>query len=136
MSSLDNYLILCYNTKKRGVFMILLSCNDLKKEFGANKLFEGINLEIQEHDKIGLVGLNGCGKTTLLKMLQGEESVDKGSISISKGTKIGYLEQQPRYPNKSVKDVLLSAFKDINKLRARMNIIEENISARLKFIRI
>ena len=108
--------------------MILLSCNDLKKEFGTNKLFEGINLEIQEHDKIGLVGLNGCGKTTLLKMLQGEESVDKGSISISKGTKIGYLEQQPTYPNKSVKDVLLSAFKDINELRARMNIIEEKMS--------
>ncbi len=108
--------------------MILLSCNDLKKEFGANKLFEGINLEIHEHEKIGLVGLNGCGKTTLLKMLQGEESVDKGTISISKETKIGYLEQQPRYPNKSVKDVLLSAFKDINELRARMNIIEEKMS--------
>lgn len=109
--------------------MILLSCNELKKEFNANKLFEGINLEIHEHEKIGLVGLNGCGKTTLLKMLQGEETIDKGTVNISKGTRIGYLEQQPKYPNKTVKEVLLSAFKDINELSARMAIIEEKLSS-------
>ncbi len=109
--------------------MILLSCNELKKEFNANKLFEGINLEIHEHEKIGLVGLNGCGKTTLLKMLQGEETIDKGTVNISKGTRIGYLEQQPKYPNKTVKEVLLSAFKDINELSARMAIIEEKMSS-------
>lgn len=92
-------------------------------------MFEGINLEIHEHEKIGLVGLNGCGKTTLLKMLQGEETIDKGTVNISKGTRIGYLEQQPKYPNKTVKEVLLSAFKDINELSARMAIIEEKMSS-------
>lgn len=108
--------------------MILLSGNGLKKEFGANKLFEGINLEVQEHEKIGLVGLNGCGKTTLFKMLQGEESIDAGTVSISKGTIIGYLEQQPKYPNKTVRDVLLLAFENINDIKERMIVIEEKMA--------
>lgn len=107
--------------------MILLSGHDLKKEYGVNKLFEGINFEIQENEKIGLVGLNGVGKTTLFKMLTGEETIDQGSVSVSKGTKIGYLEQQPFYPNLTVRDVLLTSFKDINMVKDKMAAIENQM---------
>lgn len=108
--------------------MILLSGNNLKKEYGANKLFENINLEIHENEKIGLVGLNGVGKTTLFKMLTGEETIDDGVVSVSKKAKIGYLEQQPYYPNMKVKDVILSSFDDINKLKSRMTLLENQMS--------
>lgn len=109
--------------------MILISGNNLKMEYGSNKLFENINFEIQENQKIGLVGNNGVGKTTLFKIINGSEEPKNGQISISHNVKIGYLEQQPRYMNMSVKDVLLLSFSSLILLGKKMQELEEKMSS-------
>ena len=73
--------------------MALLSAHRVGKHFGDRVLFSGLSFEINEHDKVGLVGENGCGKTTLFRMLTGEYSIDEGDVVTAKNTRIGYLEQ-------------------------------------------
>ena len=73
--------------------MILLQTNDVERRFGADVLFHNINLQIQEHGRTALVGRNGAGNTTLLKMIAGITSPDEGTISKAKDLSIGYLAQ-------------------------------------------
>lgn len=73
--------------------MAVLSAHHVGKQFGERTLFSGLTFEINEHDKVGLVGENGCGKTTLFRMLTGEYSIDMGDVVTAKTTRIGYLEQ-------------------------------------------
>ena len=73
--------------------MALLSAHRVGKHFGDRVLFSGLSFEINEHDKVGLVGENGCGKTTLFRMLTGEYSIDEGDVVTAKHARIGYLEQ-------------------------------------------
>ncbi len=73
----------------------LISVNSLKKEFPGKVICDNVSFGVAEGDKIGLIGANGCGKTTLLKMLIGLETVDAGTITLRKDTTIGYLPQNP-----------------------------------------
>ncbi|MGI6265103.1 MAG: ABC-F family ATP-binding cassette domain-containing protein [Acutalibacteraceae bacterium] len=73
--------------------MQVLTAHHLLKTFGERVLFEDVSFDVQEHEKVGLVGANGCGKTTLFKMLIGEESVDGGDVVTAKNTRLGYAEQ-------------------------------------------
>ncbi len=73
--------------------MILLQVNQLSKSFGVEPILENIKLEVQERDRIALVGRNGAGKSTLLKIIAGELSHDSGDIMKGKDVKIGYLAQ-------------------------------------------
>lgn len=73
--------------------MALLSVHNLGKQFGERTLFEGLTFDVNERDKIGLVGDNGCGKTTLFRMLTGESGIDIGEVVRGKGTRLGYMEQ-------------------------------------------
>lgn len=67
--------------------------HDLKKRFGNKIIFDHVNFEILAGQKIGLIGPNGCGKTTFLKILIGEENIDSGSLYVSSGVKYGYFDQ-------------------------------------------
>ena len=73
--------------------MILLQANQIARLFGAEVLFENINLEIASHSRIALVGRNGAVKSTLLKIIAGIESPDKGTIAKNKTATLGYLAQ-------------------------------------------
>ncbi len=73
--------------------MTALSANRISKYFGDRCLFESSSFDIGEHDRVGLIGDNGCGKTTLFRMLIGKEAADNGDIFVSKDTRIGYLAQ-------------------------------------------
>lgn len=73
--------------------MTALSVNRISKFFGDRCLFESSSFDIGEHDRVGLIGENGCGKSTLFRMLIGEENADSGDILFSKDTRIGYLAQ-------------------------------------------
>ncbi len=73
--------------------MQVLTAHHLSKYFGERVLFEDVSFDIQEHEKVGLVGSNGCGKTTLFRMLIGEESLDNGDIVTARDTTLGYAEQ-------------------------------------------
>ena len=82
--------------------MARLAIQQLDKYFGERALFTGLSLEVGEHDKIGLVGDNGCGKTTLLRILTGEEPSDGGQVVRYRDTAIGYMEQHTCRDRKSV----------------------------------
>ena len=73
--------------------MTSLSVQNIGKHFGERRLFDGVTFDIGDRDKIGLVGANGCGKTTLFRILTGELSPDSGGIVRAKNTRLGYLEQ-------------------------------------------
>lgn len=80
-------------SQKAGVFVIILQANNLTKRFNGETLFKNINLTISEKSHIGLVGQNGAGKSTILKMLIGIEAVSEGTITKKKNLSIGYLHK-------------------------------------------
>lgn len=83
----------------------LLDVQNISKAFGAHVLFENISFSIAEGQHVGLIAKNGTGKSTLLSLLSGKESVDSGSIIFRRDIKIGFLEQQPKFdPEESVLD--------------------------------
>src|SRR5665648_1154340 len=91
--------------------MIECSINNLTKYYGANKLFQNISFDLKTGEKIGLIGQNGCGKTTILKIIMGVEDCQEGSIAIRKDARIGYLNQMPDFERCATTiDVVESAF--------------------------
>lgn len=102
--------------------MIEVNINNISKSFGADLIFENISFEIKTNERIGLIGPNGSGKTTILKILYGLENVLLGSVSFRKGTKLGYLDQIPEYDNTvTVAEILELPFKEIYKIKRNMD---------------
>ena len=108
--------------------MIELSLNNVTKYYGATLALEGVNFQVKKGEKAGIVGRNGSGKTTILKIISGVENIDKGNISIRKGATIGYLKQIPDYPMEcSAHDVLNSAFNALSKIEEDMRMLEDKM---------
>ncbi len=74
--------------------MSLLTVNNLEKSFGADTIFSGVGFRLAWGQKLGLVGRNGCGKTTLLRILTAQAEADKGTVNYAKGIRFGYLRQE------------------------------------------
>lgn len=105
--------------------MIQISCNNIKKYYGAQLILQGVSFEAQEGERIALYGPNGCGKSTMLKILCGLENVDEGQIAVRKGAVIGYLEQNPKYDESLLaKDVVDLAFHEIFKMKHELEKLE------------
>lgn len=105
--------------------MIELALNGVAKYFGATQVLKNITFEVQTSEKVGLVGRNGSGKSTILKLIAGIEQPDKGSIMLKRGYTIGYLAQIPTYPeNFNVDDVLNSAFEKVKVIEDEMKSLE------------
>ena len=101
--------------------MTLLSAGKLGKYFGERKLFADVTLDVGEHDKIGLVGANGCGKTTLFKILTGELRPDEGTFALSHGAKVGYMEQYVgRDGGRTLWEETLEVFRPVMQLEAEL----------------
>src|SRR5687768_985978 len=77
--------------------MPLLTADSLHKSFGTRTLFTGVSLSIEEGEKVGVIGANGTGKSTLFKILGKLEAADSGSIAIRRGASVGYLAQDPEF---------------------------------------
>jgi ATP-binding cassette subfamily F protein 3 len=108
----------------------MIQINKVKKSFGGSPLFEEVSLEFKEGERVGIVGRNGTGKTTLFKLLSGIERPDQGDIFIKKGLKMGYLAQIPKFSDEmSVYDVLLQAFSDLLTLQKQLNEWEVRMAA-------
>ncbi|MBD3286438.1 ATP-binding cassette domain-containing protein [candidate division WOR-3 bacterium] len=107
---------------------MMIQLKDVGVSFGARALFAGINLTIGDHSRIGLVGANGTGKTTLFRMLKGESSPDEGSIDMPKDINIGYLPQEEIVmEDESIFDAAVAAFDHVHELRVRMHKLEQSM---------
>ncbi len=106
--------------------MALVSFGNVTKSFGENILFENVSFGIEEKDKIGLVGVNGCGKTTLFRIITGFEDYDSGEVFVRKDCCISYLEQQISSGSlRSVYDEVLSVFDRLLVLEERLSELEK-----------
>ena len=96
----------------RGTGNDVLMCEDLSKSFGARQLFHDLNLHVRAGERIALLGANGVGKTTLLKILTGRERPDTGEVRFGSGVEVGYYDQQQEglSPDKTVLDEVWDDF--------------------------
>src|SRR5512136_1580124 len=83
-----------YFARMNGTGPALLTANDLALAYGHQRLLEAVTLSIGPGEKVGLLGRNGCGKTTLLRILAGHQNADKGEVARRRGLRIGYLPQE------------------------------------------
>ncbi|WP_343767041.1 ribosomal protection-like ABC-F family protein [Oceanobacillus oncorhynchi] len=106
--------------------MMICQMNQVKKMYGGNIIFEDLTLEVKEKERIGIVGRNGGGKTTLLRLMAGITKQDEGNIHWKKATTIGYLEQIP-HPEEGIGvfDVLKQSNEEIVALEKQMNHLEQ-----------
>ena len=110
--------------------MIILTIQNLKKAFGGNVVLKDVNLVLQDRQRMGLVGVNGCGKTTLLKILAGQEHEDGGTISLMKGIRIGYMEQQYAVQGDStVFEELKQVFEPVFAMEEKLRALEAQMAS-------
>ena len=107
--------------------MIDIQVKNLVKFFtiGEN-LLDGLSFDIQEGERVAILGRNGCGKTTLFKILTGEMDYDDGEVYINPNKRLGLISQIPKFPaGYTVEDVLRSAYTDLMKIKAKMEALEK-----------
>jgi ATP-binding cassette subfamily F protein 3 len=105
--------------------MIILSLAHIQKSFGANTVLKDVSLTLQSGQRLGLVGVNGSGKTTLMRIIAGLDTADGGTISMTRGLKMGYLAQQGMVtPGLTVLQELEAVFEPLKQMEARMRELE------------
>lgn len=106
--------------------MIEIALSNVDKNFGFKKIFDSFDLEIMSGEKVGLIGPNGCGKSTLFKLITKEEVPSSGIVTTRKGAKVGFLPQMPMLSNEniSVSEFLSSSFEEIYRISKEMRLLE------------
>ena len=111
--------------------MAIVTVSGLSMDFGEQKLFDDMYFEVQNDDRIGLIGVNGCGKTTLFKLLTVEMLPTGGTIVLNKNTVIGYMEQHVcRDPYISAYDEVLTVFRELADMENELEILNEKINSK------
>ncbi|KZE74846.1 ABC transporter ATP-binding protein [Paenibacillus elgii] len=108
---------------------MIVNCQNIKAYHGAQLVLEDVNLDIQQGERIGLIGRNGSGKSTLLQLIAGRLRPDAGQLTVRKGTRIGYLTQIPaEFEGRTVYDVLALGHQELLECRLKMAELEKLMS--------
>ena len=109
----------------------MITVNQLCMEFGEQRMFDNMTFEIQDGDRVGLIGVNGCGKSTLFKLLTGEYEPTAGDIILHKNTRIGYMEQHVcRNLSVSAYEEVLTVFQDLIEAEQELEQLNAAIAAK------
>lgn len=108
--------------------MNVLDVQNLTLSFGENTLFSNISFSINEKEKVGFVGVNGAGKTSLFKLIFGEYTADSGNCFLSKNTRLGYMEQHTCSDNKTIWNELVSVFDDLIEMEQELDDIAHKLT--------
>jgi ATP-binding cassette subfamily F protein 3 len=107
---------------------MLFRLSDIKKSYGGAEVLRGVSFQVNPGEKVGLVGRNGAGKTTVFRLVTGEEMADSGEVVSINGLKLGLLKQHVDFePGETVHTAALSAFKEIHDLEAEMRALERRM---------
>ena len=107
---------------------MILSVNNISKAFGEEVVLDGVSFQLNEHDKVALIGRNGAGKTTLLRIVLGELAPDSGDVIMEKGLTVGYLSQhQDMEGDRGIYDTVIDVKKDLLWVEARLREVEERM---------
>ncbi len=114
--------------------MTVISVNDLSFAFGTTTILDGVSFSLDERDKMGIIGVNGCGKSTLFKLILGELEPESGEIYISKGKTIGFLRQDGAFEisedlGNSALEQMYSAFPELIAMEKRLAAMEKELDA-------
>ena len=105
--------------------MIEIAFKDVEKYYGANHILKGVTFEVNQGSRVGLLGRNGSGKSTVLKIISGVEGCDAGTKMLRKGAVVGMLEQIPVFPGDYLGiDVPYTAFEEVRRVRCRLSDLE------------
>ena len=110
--------------------MSLATLSNLEKTFGKRVIFDKLNLNVEQGERIGFIGSNGSGKTTLFNVLTGRIVPDAGVVALAKGTKVGHLTQDPTFdPANTVLDEAELAFAQLHQLSHRLRDLEHDMAS-------
>lgn len=108
--------------------MNVLDVQNLTLSFGENALFSNISFDIKDKEKVGFVGVNGAGKTSLFKIITGEYMPDSGNCFMSKNVRLGYMQQHTCSDSKTIWDELVSVFSDLIELEKQLEAVTKKLS--------
>ncbi|MCL2497420.1 MAG: ATP-binding cassette domain-containing protein [Symbiobacteriaceae bacterium] len=111
--------------------MLEIGMNNVVRNFGFGNVLNGVNLEVTTGERVALVGRNGTGKSTILKIIYGEEIVTSGSVQVRRGATIGYLEQIPELLARETltRELLMEPFAELQAIEERLRQLEAQMSA-------
>lgn len=108
--------------------MSVVSMQNLTLSFGENTLFSDVSFDVFEKDRVGFVGANGVGKTSLFKIITGEYQADNGGCFIGKNVKVGYMAQHSCSENRTVYSELISVFSDLIEMEKQLEAISDELT--------
>ncbi|MCQ2414155.1 MAG: ATP-binding cassette domain-containing protein [Clostridia bacterium] len=113
--------------------MIALSCSDLSLSFGTDVILKDVSFSVNDGDKVGIIGVNGAGKTSLFRLITGKYTPDSGAVFIQKGHTVGILEQNPDLSllpgDVTVIDYMYTAFPKLLDLEMQIALLEERLGS-------
>ena len=112
--------------------MLAISINDLSLSYGTTPILQSVSFSLEENDKLGIIGVNGCGKSTLFRLILGEEEATSGEVYISKGKSVGVLTQEGAFDSdegeRNVLDRMYEAFRHLLAMEDRLAVLESQLS--------
>ncbi|CAN5674434.1 ABC-F family ATP-binding cassette domain-containing protein [soil metagenome] len=109
--------------------MPLLTATNLKLNYGDRVILDGVSISLEPGERIGIVGRNGCGKSSLMKVLAGITPADGGTVAMAKGSRAGYLHQDPKFdPGETLRGAAESAFDELHRLHQQLDEVFEKMA--------